>query len=376
MFDGGRRRALRAWIGLATVSISDPPASRSDTRTVGWARARIQSGVLTKCGSMMREGSMVSKTIVGVDVAKGWLDIAVAGVKGTKRIDNKEASILRWLARARPSLVAFEPTGGYERVLRKALRERGILFVKVHPNEVIAFRESRGIKAKTDEIDAGLIAAFAAEELGRRGVKPGIEGDEGLRELVVRRRQLMDSLHAENCRFGLVQQASVRASLTAMIKALESSLAVVEAEIAACIAKDAELAATARLLQTCTGIGPITAFTLIAELPELGHLNGKEIAALVGLSPHTRKSGTRKFRESTGHGRPGVRQALFNAARASIRHPSPFKTFYDRLVQKNKLGLVALTAVMRKLLVTANAMMRDRQPWHGTVAGTPCRPHG
>jgi len=182
------------------VSISDPPASRSDTRTVGWARARIQSGVLTKSGSMVREGSVASKTIVGIDVSKDWLDIGIAGITGTKRIENSDPAIARWLAGAQPGLVAFEPTGGYERVLRKALRERGILFVKVHPNEVIAFRESRGIKAKTDAIDAGLIAAFAAEELSRRGVRTPIEGDEDLRELVVRRRQVLDSLHAEKCR--------------------------------------------------------------------------------------------------------------------------------------------------------------------------------
>jgi transposase len=248
------------------------------------------------------------------------------------------------------------------------------LFVKVHPNEVIAFRESRGIKAKTDEIDAGLIAAFADEELGRRGVRQAIDGDEDLRELVVRRRQLMDSVHAEKCRLALVQRASVRTSLESIIDALNRSLALVEAEIADYIAGDPRLAATTRLLQTCAGIGPITAFTLVAELPELGYLTGKEIAALVGLAPHTRKSGKRRSKESTRHGRPGVRHALFNAARASIRHPSPFKSFHDRLVEKNqRSGLVALTAVMRKLLVVANAIARDRQPWHG--AGTSCRPH-
>ena len=167
----------------------------------------------------------------------------------------------------------------------------------------------------------------------------------------------------------------MRTSLEAIIGALNRSLALLEAEIADYIAADPELTAVARLLQTCNGIGPVTAFTLIAELPELGYLNGKEIAALVGLAPHTRKSGKSRTRESTRHGRPGVRQALFNAARASIRHPSPFKSFYDRLVHENqRLGSVALTAVMRKLLVVANAIVRDRQPWHAE-AGTLCRPH-
>jgi len=158
-----------------------------------------------------------------------------------------------------------------------------------------------------------------------------------------------------------------------------------ESEIAAAIAGDHETARLAALLQTIHGIGPITAATLIADLPELGLLSAKQIAALLGLAPHTRRSGTMRYREPTGHGRAGLRQALFNAARAAIRHPSPFKAFYDRLVRQNRRpGKVALTAVMRKLLITANAVARDRQPWHGlrqtmpppAAVGTPGRPHG
>src|SRR5262249_35029932 len=141
----------------------------------------------------------------------------------------------------------------------------------------------------------------------------------------------------------------------------------------------------AELLQTIHGIGPITAATLIADLPELGLLTGKQIAALLGLAPHTRRSGTMRYREPTGHGRAGLRQALFNAARAAIRHPSPFRDFYERLARQNQRpGQAALTAVMRKLVITANAVARDRQPWQGRrqtapeprAGGTRCRPHG
>jgi transposase len=313
---------------------------------------------------MLREDEVTGKTIVGIDVAKGWLDIATAGEAKTARIDNTSEAVGAWLDRAPPGLVAFEPTGGYERVLRQGLRERGILFARVHPNEIIAFRRSRGIKAKTDPIDARLIAAFAEEELSRRGLRPSILGDDMLRELAARRRQVVESLQAERCRLALAQAPSVRQSLMLVIDVLEKSRAALEAGLAEHIAADPQTAELAGILQSIKGIGPITATTLIADLPELGHLSGKQIAALVGLCPHTRQSGRSRSREHTGHGRPAVRRVLFNAARAAIRYPSPFKIFYDRLVGQNQRpGKVALTAVMRKLLVTANAVARDMQPW-------------
>lgn len=307
---------------------------------------------------------MGSKRIVGVDVAKEWLDLAVAGAGACERIANTAEAIEAWLERVEPALVAFEPTGGYERALRDALKQRGIMFVRVHPNDVIAFRKSRGIKAKTDRIDAHLIAAFAAEELERRGPRPAIVGDETLRELAARRRQLVETLQAERCRLDLARADGVRASLALLIDALRHSLDAIEAELAAHIADHSETAELSDLLQTIKGVGPITAMTLLADLPELGHLNGKEIAALVGLAPHTRQSGKGRYRERTGYGRSSVRRALFNAARSVVHRESTFKTFYERLVTDNKRpGKVALTALMRKLLVTANAVARDRQPW-------------
>jgi len=307
---------------------------------------------------------MEGKIVVGVDVAKEWLDLVGAGERRSERIANTPEAIGDWLDRVRPGLVAFEPTGGYERPLCAQLRSHGIVFVRVHPNDVIAFRRSRGIKAKTDRIDARLIASFAAEELSRRGLRPTVLGDASLRELAARRRQLVDALQAERCRLALAEAKAVRGSLTLVIEAFETSLDAIEAQLKAQIAADPALTELATLLQTIKGIGPITAMTLLADLPEIGHLNAKEIAALVGLAPLTRQSGKQRFRERTGHGRVSVRRALFNAARSVIRHDSPFKTFYDRLRIENKRpGKVALTAVMRKLLVTANAVARDRQPW-------------
>jgi transposase len=327
----------------------------------------MQSGVPTKL--MSGDHAMTDKPIIGADVSKLWLDLADAGGGGVERIDNSEEAVTAWLARTKPSLVAFEATGGYERMLQRSLRAHQVLFVRVHPNDVVAYRQSRGVRAKTDRIDARLIAAFAAEELARRGLKPAIAADDTLRELTARRRQLIHTLQAERCRLELADAKAVRFSIELVCDALKASLEAVEAEIAQHLQSQPEARDLATLLQTLRGIGPVVATTLIADLPELGHLSAKQIAALVGLAPITRQSGKTTGRARTGHGRPAVRQALFNAARAAIRHPSPFKDFFDRLVQhNNRPGKVALTAVMRKILVTANAIAREHQPWRASVA--------
>lgn len=311
----------------------------------------------------------MDKRIVGIDVAKHWLDICAADSKRVERIDNTAEAIGAWLKRSRPSLVAFEPTGGYERTLQAILHGSATTFVRVHPNDVVAFRKSRAIKAKTDQIDARLIAAFAAEELTRRAPRRPIVGDEALREIAARRRQLINALHAERCRLALAGDAVIRASLEAVIAALASNLDTIEAEFAARIAADPHTAELAELLQTVKGVGPVTAMTLIADLPEIGQLSGKQIAALVGLAPHTHRSGKTRRPERVGFGRPGVRAALFNAARAAIRHETPMHAFYQRLVMENRRpGKVALTAVMRKILVTLNAVARDRQSWRHAQA--------
>lgn len=310
----------------------------------------------------------MDKLIIGVDVSKDWVDIAIVGRPDVSRIDNTSEAMERWLSsigRTRIGLVAFEPTGGYERVLRRALSAAGVFYVRVHPNEVVAYRRGRGIKAKTDRIDAQLLAAFAVEELQRRGVRTtAIIGDEALRELSVRRNQLLSLRHAEQCRLNIAETDAVRHSLTVLLTALDASLAAVDAELDSRIATEPELAAAAERSRTLTGVGPITAKTLIADLPELGHLSGKEIAALVGYAPQTRDSGKIKGKASIGYGRPNVRRVLFNAARAAIRHNPVMRRFYHRLVTENRRpGKVALTAVMRKMLVTLNAMARDQQPW-------------
>ena len=326
----------------------------------------MQSGVLTRVLSLP-DGGFMSKAIVGIDVSKGWLDIARADRSEVVRIANTQAAIAAWVLKARVDglqLVAFEPTGGYERDLRDVLREHGVVFVRVHPNQVVAFRKSRRIKAKTDRIDARLIAQFAAEELLRRGLPIAIAGDETLRELAARRRQLVDTLQAEKCRLALARSAVVRASLTASISGLQASLEAIQAALLSHITANPDLAQQHALLQTLKGIGPVSAMTLIAELPELGRLSGKQIAALIGLAPQTHESGKSSHRAATGKGRGDIRRVLFNAARCAIRHNHVMREFYKRLVEQNKrAGKVALVGVMRKMLVTLNAIARDQRPW-------------
>jgi transposase len=326
----------------------------------------MQSGVLTKVESLP-DGGFMSKAVIGVDVSKGWLDIASADRSEVVRIANTQAAIAAWVLAARDAgvwLVAFEPTGGYERELQSALREHGLVFIRVHPNQVIAFRKSRRIRAKTDRIDAQLIARFAAEELLRRGLPVTIAGDETLRELAARRRQLVDTLQAEKCRLAMARSAVVRASLTGLIAGLQGSLEAIETALLAHIAEQPELAKQHTLLQTLKGIGPVSAMTLIAELPELGRLSGKQIAALIGLAPQTHESGKSSRRASTGKGRGDIRRVLFNAARSAIQHNPIMRAFYQRLVEQNRrAGKIALVAVMRKMLVTLNAIARDQQPW-------------
>lgn len=298
--------------------------------------------------------------LFGADVSKDWLDVCPVGAKSGKRIANTPEAIGRWIARARPRLVAMEPTGGYERHLCRALGEAGVRWVKLHPNAILAFRQARRIKAKTDAIDAALIAEFLSDALAREDLPRSFCVDEKLKALSARRDQLKQMRQAETNRSALIDDPFVKKSVELVLEVLAQSLKAVEEAIERHIAGDRRLDRLSKALCEVRGVGPIVAAVLMADLPELGCLSGKQIASLVGLAPRTCESGKTKGRATTGHGRPRVRDALFNAARAAIRHPCALRDFYDRLVEKNgRLKAVAFTAVMRKILVIANAVARD-----------------
>ncbi|MBI4923377.1 MAG: IS110 family transposase [Devosia nanyangense] len=307
---------------------------------------------------------MTDKPIIGIDVSKNWLDIAIAGGKGADRLPNTAEAIGAFVDRfATIGLVAFEPTGGYERCLRQVLQSRGIDFVRVHPNELIGYRRARGLKAKTDALDAVLIASFARDELIGRPRHNSAYPDEVLQALCARRRQLVDLLQAERCRRQLAD-AAVHESIDTMIAALEAGLANIGQRIEERIEVNPELLARSRLLQSFKGVGPVTAMTLIADLPELGACSAKQIASLVGLAPITRQSGKISYAAHVGRGRPSVRRVLFNVARTGILYNPVLRDFYTRLVQTNRRpGKVALTAVMRKTIVILNAMATQNSAW-------------
>nr|WP_294560409.1 IS110 family transposase [uncultured Rhodopila sp.] len=311
---------------------------------------------------------MQYKQFIGVDVAQDWVDIADASdPRQACRIANTAAALEAWAASLDPGrvgLVAFEPTGGLERTLRQALLKAGIPFARVHPNEVVAFRTSRGVKAKTDRIDAALLARFARDELSTRGLAPAVAGDDELRDLVARRRQLVDAAHAERCRLSRVASPAVRASIEAVQAVIKCQIDSLERAIAEHIARSEALAPLAANLRSFKSCGPVLTATMMGEVPELGQRSGKEIAALIGLAPMNCDSGKGGKRAITGHGRPGVRQVLFQAARCAIRWNPVIRAFYLRLTEVNKRpGKVALTAVMRKILVILNAIARDGKPW-------------
>jgi transposase len=323
----------------------------------------MQSGAPTKVWFNLPGGAMQSnsgESLVGVDVSKAWIDICPSGTTRVERVANTPEALAAWVARGRPTLVAMEPTGGYERALCWALAEAGVRYVKLHPNKILAFRKARGLRAKTDRIDAALIAQYLAEAKARADLPFAFRADERLRALAARRRQLAQARQAERCRADLASDALIRESLALVIGALSQSLDAIEEAIERHIAGDETFDRLAKALRSVRGVGPVVAATFIADLPELGHLSGKQIAALVGLAPQTNESGKRSRQAKIGHGRPLVRSVLFNAARAAIRHPSPLRDFYNRLVATNRRpGKVALTAVMRKILVIANAVARD-----------------
>lgn len=306
---------------------------------------------------------MTFKHSIGVDVSSDWLDIDDGS--SLSRIPNTQAAIDDFFGQPcrKGARVVFEHTGRYGRCLHRALDRNGMTFVVLPTHALAAYRLHRGRKAKTDGIDARLLAELSDADLARYPTHRA-EPDWVLSDLSTRRRQLRDMLQAERCRLQQADNAFVAASHEELIAFLQNQMAAVEAAIQSHIGADQKLARTAALLRTLKGIGPVSVLTLLADLPELGQRSGKQIAALVGLAPIDRQSGKRRARSTTGHGRPDVRRVLFNAARCATRHNPVLRAFYQRLVNdNNRPGKVALTAVMRKMLVTLNAITRDQQSW-------------
>jgi len=311
----------------------------------------------------------VSSVTVGIDVAKAHVDVCGVGAKiDAARFDNNAEGHSALAAALLPlgvGLVVMEATGGYEAALACALQAAGLPVAVVNPRQARDFAKSMGRLAKTDAVDARMLAELAAVLLRREDLSRFLrpltdERQQWLAALVTRRRQLLTMLHAERQRLQITP-AKLHASIEAIVAAIKAQLDELEAQMVGHV-RD-HFGDLDRLLQSAAGIGPVASATLIAELPELGRLNRREIAALVGVAPMANDSGSSRGRRRVQGGRFEVRRVLYMATLTAARHNPAIKAFYERLKATGKLPKVALVACMRKLLTTLNAMVRTGKTW-------------
>ena len=299
---------------------------------------------------------------VGIDVSKEFLDIAMSGEKQVDQVGNDRKGIARLVAkllRINPCLIVVEATGGYEQAVIIALFNAGLPVARVSPQRVRQYARARGILAKTDKIDAGNLADFGEHLRPRLFVAKGKE-QEHLSALLTRRKQVSEMLQAEKNRLRTAYP-ELRTSLETIIASLKQELERLDKEISSFLENDEELKAQEQLLRSARSIGPVTAATLLAELPELGQLDRKQIAALVGVAPMNQDSGRKRGYRKTKGGRPDVRRSLYMATLTGIRYNPVIKANYERLVGRGKEKKVAITACMRKFLTILNAMIRDQK---------------
>jgi transposase len=309
---------------------------------------------------------MTAHSVAGIDVSKARLDVFVLPQRQALGFANAAQGIvtMREQLQARGVRhVVLEATGGLEYPAARALADAGIAVQRVQPGRVRAFRTVLGRKAKTDALDAELIARFALAMGHDDSRNLPSEQAEAIRSLSARRRQLVDLLVQEKTRLKMMRDPRVGESLRIVIAALKSERVRIEAQLADAIAKDDAVRRRCELLQSIPGIGTVVATVLTTDLPELGTLNRHQAASIAGLAPHPNRSGTSVQGDHIGGGRACVRTALYMAALSATRCNPPLKVFYKDLIASGKPRKVALVAVARKLIVLANAIVKADQPW-------------
>lgn len=301
---------------------------------------------------------------VGIDISKDWMDIAFNNTycrinQTPEEIDKKIAE----LKALNPELCIIENTGGYERLIIERLHAAGLKIHIAHPLQARNYAKARGLLAKTDRLDAFMLASYGAF-LGKdaRLFQPDFYRQK-LQDLQSRVEQLKEMSHAEHCRLSTCIYEGVKEDIKQSIDFLDSRIEKVEKEIQDLIDQDDALKAKQKLLCSMKGVGKITSQTMIVHLPELGKLSRKKIAALVGVAPISNESGKKRGKARIQQGRGAVRKTLYMAALVATRHNVVLKEFYERLKEAGKPKKVALVAVMRKMLVTLNAMLRDNVAW-------------
>jgi transposase len=305
---------------------------------------------------------------VGIDVSKKRLDVYVHPAGLVLSLDNDEAglaSLVVQLSGLRPDCIGMEATGGYEKLAAASLAEAGLPVVVLNPAQVRHYAKAVGTRSKTDSIDARLIAQFVAATEPELRALPD-EQSAALAELMARRRQLVGMLVAEKNRQGRLPPGKVRLSVARIIAALNEELARLDSDLGGIIEHSPVWRDKQDLLASVPGIGDRIARALLADLPELGRLDRRAIAALAGLAPFTRQSGQWRGKSFIAGGRAAPRAALFIGAMVAARHNGPLKAFYSRLIAAGKPRRLALVATARKLLTILNAIIRDQKPWQNT----------
>jgi len=305
--------------------------------------------------------------VVGIDVSKTHLDVAISSTGTPFQVPYTEEGLRTLLPRLQDArLIVMEATGGLETRLLHFLTQAGLPVARINPQRAREFAKATGRLAKTDRIDAQMLAWYG-EALHPPITPAPADNQQQLEALITRRRQLIEMRVAEENRLSSAPEV-IRPSIRQHLEWLAEQIAALNEEISRLLQKDPDWAEKVKILRSVPGVGPVTAATLIAELPVLGQANNKEIAALAGVAPMNRDSGGRTGKRHIAGGRPSVRQVLYMAILAAIRRNPIIRAFYLRLLAAGKEKKVALVACIRKLLTILNALIRKRQRWDPTPA--------
>lgn len=310
-----------------------------------------------------------NEIFVGIDVGKTWLDIAIWGSEEMWQVSNDASGvdkIVDRLVQLAPTLVVVEATGGYEQLVAQGMLLKDLPVAVANPTRVRALSKAIGKLAKTDVIDARLIAEYAFK-IQPEAMAPQEASQMRLKALVSRREQLVDMRTAELNRLGTAH-SSMKTDVREHIEWVSQRIQLLEDEIKTLLASLPELKALADRLDTIPGVGFITAVSVVVDMPELGQLDRQKIAALAGLAPFNRDSGQKRGKRRIFGGRKGVRRVLYMACLSAMIHNPIIRAMYKRLTEKGKIFKVAITACMRKMLTIMNAMIRDKVEWRPPVS--------
>ena len=307
---------------------------------------------------------MATSSYVGIDVSKDKLDIAVLGERPEKQVDNTREGMEKLVERMqeiKPELIVVEATGGYQRNVVDALFHAGLSVAVVNPARVRQFARASGVLAKTDKLDAQVLAVFGQRVQPKR-YEGKNEAEKELSALLVRRKQLEEMLKAEQNRLRTVSPV-LRGSVERIITILKEEKKRLEEQIEQFLKEQKDWQAQREILGSAPGVGKVATATLLADLPELGKMDRKKIAALVGVAPMNYDSGKKRGYRKTKGGRTDVRSVLYMSTLVATRYNPVIQARYQQLLKRGKLKKVALTACMRKFLTILNAMVRDQQPF-------------